>query len=280
MKVLRFSRLLILELLILAVVVGVLASCDGNKTAVKDFDSGSDEEAALDAKVKTGVKPQPDQDVAVIEVENFGTIVIELYSNVAPKMVAQFKQLIGDGFYDGTTFHRIDPDLGIIQGGDPLSKDDDPANDGSGDSLYANVPGEMTDIPYERGTVGAARKGARPPDDGESGLTETQARDTANCQFFISLKPQPQFDRKYTVFGKVIRGIDAAGIIMGAPVEPGTEHPADKIVIKSITLQPRSKFVTSLLADAQMDPLLAFEPSFSSNRWRSRFSSCSSKSSC
>jgi len=244
MKRVSSLRFLILGCLIVAAFAVAFTSCGGDKTAVKDFDAGSGEEKALDAKVTTGVKPQPDQEVAVVEIANFGTIVIELYPNVAPKMVAQFKRLIAEGFYNGTAIHRIDPELGIIQGGDPLSRDDDPSNDGSGDSRYPNVPGEMSDILYERGTVGAARKREQSADEGQPGMTETQARDTANCQFFISLKPQPQFDRKYTVFGKVIQGIDAAAIIMGAPVEPGTEHPADKIVIKTITLQPRSKFVS------------------------------------
>ena len=234
----------LLLFLSLALIAGTCASCGGDKTAVRVFDA-IDEDAALDARVKTGVKPEPDQEVAVIEIVNFGTIVIELYPNVAPRMVAQFKGLISEGFYNGTTIHRIDPGLGIIQGGDPLSKDNNLFNDGTGDSARPNVPGEMSDIPYERGIVGAARKGAQPAGGGQPGLTEAQARDTANCQFFISLKPQPQFDRKYTVFGKVIQGIDAAQIMMGAPVEPGTERPADRIVIKAITLEPRSKFVSS-----------------------------------
>ena len=218
-------------------------SCSGKKTAVKDFDTGDNEAAALEAKVKKGVKPVPDPEVAVIETTNFGTIVIELYSNVAPQMVARFKKLINEGFYNGTKFHRIDPELGIIQGGDPLSKDSNPYNDGSGDSQYPNVPGEMSDIPYERGTVGAARKGATPAMEGRPGLTEMQARDTANCQFFITLKPQPAFDDGYAVFGKVIQGIGAADLIAGAPVEPGTDRPADGIVIKSIKLEPRDKWL-------------------------------------
>ena len=98
-----------------------------------------------------------DAEVAVIEMENpaYGKIVIELYPNIAPKMVERFKQLIKEGFYNGTTFHRIDPKLGIIQGGDPLSKDNNPDNDGTGDSPYPNVPGEYSDIPFERGIVGA-----------------------------------------------------------------------------------------------------------------------------
>jgi len=229
-----------LRLLSLVLVMGAtFASCGGPKTAVKDFDN--DEDAALDAKVKKGIKPQPDGEVAVIETADFGNIVIELYPNLAPLMVERFKKLIHEGFYNGTTFHRINPEMGIIQGGDPLSKDNDPENDGTGDSPYPNVPGEMSDIPYERGTVGAARRGAA--SEGEPGLTEAQARDTANCQFYITLKRQPSFDNKYTVFGKVIQGLSAADAISGAPVGTIPEHPAEKIVIKTITLQPRAKFV-------------------------------------
>jgi len=134
--------------------------------------------------------------------------------------------------------------LGIIQGGDPLSKDNDPGNDGSGNSPYANVPGEMSDIPFERGIVGAARQGAAP--EGEPGLTKAEARETANCQFYITLKRQPDFDNEYTVFGKVIQGISVADAISGAPTEEGTERPAVKIVIKSIALQPRSSLLVAL----------------------------------
>jgi len=211
---------------------------------VKDFDTQGDEAAALEARIKKGIKPQPDAEVAVIETADFGNIVIELYPNLAPAMVSRFKQLIEEGFYNGTTFHRIDPELGIIQGGDPLSKDNDPSNDGSGESKYPDVPGEMSDIPYERGTVGAARQGASPAIDGRPAVTEVQALDTANCQFYITLKRQPDFDDKYAVFGKVIQGLSNADIIAGAPVAPDSERPQDKIVIKSITLQPRAKFVS------------------------------------
>lgn len=218
------------------------SGCAGKKTAVQDSDA--EEEAALAANVKSGVKPQPDAEVAVIETENYGNIVIELYPNIAPRMVERFKKLAQEGLYNGTTFHRINPASGLIQGGDPLSKDDNPENDGTGDSPYGNVPGEFSDIPFDRGTVGAARKGASPEFGGRPALSEEQARDTANCQFFITLRPEPQFDEDYTVFGQVISGITIADIIAGAPVEPETERPADRIVIKSITLQPRSKFVS------------------------------------
>ena len=192
--------------------------------------------------MKKGIKPQPDEQVAVIETADYGNIVIELYPNVAPQMVERFKKLIQEGFYNGTTFHRINAASGLIQGGDPLSKDNDPENDGTGDSPYPNVPGEFSDIPYDRGTVGAARKGASPEFAGRAAVTEEQARDTANCQFFITLRRVPQFDEDYTVFGRVIDGITNAEIIMRAPADEETERPADKIVIKRVTLQPRAKY--------------------------------------
>jgi len=219
------------------VAVLVLSSCSGSKTIGQDSDGPKDESEAIKARVHRGVKPEPDAEVAVIETGSFGNIVIELYPNIAPSMVNRFKQLIKEGFYNGTTFHRVDPRLGIIQGGDPLSKDSNPLNDGMGDSSYPNVPAELSDLPYERGTVGAARKGAA------GGLTELQALDTANCQFYITLKRQSAFDEKYTVFGRVLEGINNADIIAGAPVENRSDRPSDRIVVKSITLQPRAQFV-------------------------------------
>ena len=217
----------------------MLSGCKKTTTAVKDFDGGED----VRSDVKRGMTPQPDEQVAVIETADYGKIVIELYPNVAPKMVERFKKLIGEGFYNGTAFHRINAESGLIQGGDPLSKDNDPANDGSGDSPYGNVPGEFSDLPFERGTVGAARRGASPEFAGNAAVSEAQARDTANCQFFITLQREPQFDEDYTVFGRVIAGLTNAEIIMRAPVEEETERPAENIVVKSVTLEPRSKYV-------------------------------------
>src|SRR5438128_1754936 len=179
------------------------------------------------ANVKTGIKPAPDSQVAVIETADYGRIVIELYPNLAPQMVERFKKLINEKLYDGTAIHRIDPNLGIIQGGDPLTKATNTAMWGTGNSPYPNVPAEFSDISYERGTVGAAR---------------TNDINTANCQWFITLKKQPSFDKKYTVFGRVIDGIKNAEVIMTAPTQKGSEKPADKVVIKSVTLQPRSSF--------------------------------------
>lgn len=185
--------------------------------------------SAAESNVKTGVKPEPDAEAAIIETD-YGRIVLELYPNLAPQMVARFKKLAGEGFYNGTAIHRISPDLGIIQGGDPNSKDNNPDNDGTGNSGEPNLPAEFSDVQYERGIVGAAR-------DGDI--------NSANCQFFITLKRQEDFEKpgnRYTVFGRVIDGLNNADIISNAPVTDGTDHPADKILVKSITLAPRANF--------------------------------------
>jgi len=195
----------------------------------KDSNTGAGTNTNTNAapETKSGVKPQPDTEVAVIETSDYGRIVIELYPNVAPKAVERFKKLINEKFYDGTAVHRVDPGLGIIQGGDPLTKGSNAAVYGTGNSPYPNVPAEFSDIPYERGTLGAAR---------------TSDINGANCQWFITLKRQPAFDKKYTVFGRVIDGINNAEIIMKAPTAEGTNRPSDKVVIKSVTLQPRANF--------------------------------------
>ncbi len=204
-----------------------LSACNGvNSNTPTNTNAGEPKTGNL----KAGVKPEPDAQVAVIETADYGRIVIELYPNIAPKMVERFKKLIGEKFYDGTAIHRVDVSLGIIQGGDPNTKGSSVATYGMGNSPYPNVPAEFSDIPYERGTLGAAR---------------TQDVNGANCQWFITLKKQPAFDKKYTVFGRVIDGIKNAEVIMGAPTATGTPRPSDKVVIKSVTLQPRSSFPAS-----------------------------------
>lgn len=215
-----------LRLITGAVLLLVFTACNSsnsNTTTPKNPDS----KGTTGGNVKTGAKPAPDAQVAVIETADYGKIVVELYPNIAPQMVERFKKLISEKFYDGTAIHRIDPNLGIIQGGDALTKKGNSAAWGTGSSPYPNVPAEFSDIPYDRGTLGAAR---------------TQDINGANCQWFITLKKQPAFDKKYTVFGKVIDGIKNAEVIMTAPTEQGSERPADKVVIKSVTLQPRSNY--------------------------------------
>ena len=165
--------------------------------------------------VKTDIAPVADPEVAVIEMAEpaFGKIKIELYSNIAPQMVERFKTLAKSGFYNGTAFHRVS---GIVlQGGDPRG-------DGSGGSDKSDVPAEFSDVPFERGIVGAAR---------------TSDPNSANSQFYITLQRYPSWDKNYTVFGKVIEGMNNAVTISGVP--KNGERPLEKVVIKSITIEPK-----------------------------------------
>src|ERR1043165_9440231 len=200
-------------LLLLTATVATSLNCGGSS----NNKAGNGKSA--NAAIKTGVTPVADPDVAVIEMENsaaYGKIVIELYSNVAPKMVQRFKDLANDGTYDGVTWHRINES--VIQSGDPLSKDDDPRNDGTGKSNKPNVEAEFSDLKYDTGIVGAARG---------------SDNNSANSQFFIQLKREAGFDNRYTIFGKVIDGMNNVRTIGGVQPKDG-ERPVEAIRIKHI----------------------------------------------
>ena len=192
----------------------LFTACSNNKKPSKN---GTPE-------VKTGIVPVAVNEIAVIEMENagaYGTIKLELYSNIAPKMVARFKELAREGVYDGTTFHRINQS--VIQGGDPLSKGVDQSKAGTGNSDKPNVEAEFSDIKYDTGILGAARM---------------QDFNSANSQFFITLKREPGFDNKYTIFGKVIDGMNNVRTIAAVQPKDG-ERPIEAVRVKHISIQPK-----------------------------------------
>ena len=204
----RFISVILLAVLMFAACGGTPTSNSSNRSA----------------EIKKGVQPVADKEIAVIELENaaaYGTIKLELYSNIAPKMVERFKELAKDGVYDGTTFHRVNQS--VIQGGDPLSKDGDPENDGTGKSSKPNVPAEFSDILYDTGILGAARG---------------PSNDSANSQFFITLKRETGFDQRYTIFGRVIEGMNNVRTIAGVTNKDG-ERPVEPIRIKTIRIEPK-----------------------------------------
>lgn len=183
---------------------------------------------AANGEVKKGVAPIADPEIAVIEMENgaaYGTIKIELYSNIAPKHVARLKELAKEGYYNGIAFHRINQS--VIQAGDANTKPGATAVPGGkeGDSGKPNLPAEFSDIPYDTAILGAARLG--------------NDVNSANSQFFIMLKREAAFDNKYTVYGKVIEGMNNVRTIAQAPKQEGTERPVEPIRIKSVTILPR-----------------------------------------
>lgn len=169
-----------------------------------------------------------DNKVAVLET-SYGRIVIELLPDDAPKHVANFRDLIDNGFYDGTRFHRIvkeNSKLVAIQGGDPNTISGEPATWGAGQPGLKTVPAEFSKtLRHLRGTVSAARKQNDP--------------DSATSQFFICASSEAQWDGKYSIFGRVIDGLNVVDTIARAPMFPNSDRPLDAVVIKRAYLARR-----------------------------------------
>ncbi len=164
-------------------------------------------------------------EVAVIKT-NEGEMVIEFWSDAAPKTVENFKKLARSGFYDGTTFHRIVKGF-MIQGGDPNSKDPAKENSyGQGGPGY-KIKAEFNNHSHERGVISMARG----PDP-----------DSAGSQFFICLAPAPRLDGQYTTFGKLIKGDDVLEGIGDTPVTRNStgenSKPTKRVVIESVKIVP------------------------------------------
>lgn len=159
---------------------------------------------------------------ATIEVEDYGTIVLELDGDQAPITVQNFVDLANDGFYDGLTFHRIIPGF-MIQGGDP-------EGNGTGGSSKT-IKGEFAengienDISHIRGTISMAR---------------SMDYDSASSQFFIVHEDSTFLDGQYAAFGTVVKGMDVVDAICdnANPVDSnGTIESQNQPVIKSITVE-------------------------------------------
>lgn len=134
-----------------------------------------------------------------LQLSNGGTVVILLRPDAAPSHVERVRTLVRNGFYDGTVFHRVIPGF-MAQGGDPTAT-------GEGGSSLPDLKAEFNSLPHLRGTVAAART--------------ADSTDTANSQFYIMFAPKASLDRNYTVFGRVISGMDSVDRI--APGEPPAE---------------------------------------------------------
>ena len=143
-----------------------------------------------------------------------GTIEVEFFEDKAPGHVKNFKDLASKGFYNGTTFHRVIPGF-MIQGGDPNTKSEDRSQHGMGGPGYT-IDAEFNETPHDRGVLSMAR---------------SQEPNSAGSQFFIVVKSSHFLDGKYTVFGKVIKGMDVADKIVAEPRD-GRDNPNVKIEIK------------------------------------------------
>lgn len=139
---------------------------------------------------------------AVVETAK-GSFTIRLLPEVAPRHAALFVSTAKAGGYDGTTFHRLIAG-GIIQGGDPLSKDPAKAAE-YGKGGLGLLPAEFSERPFVRGTVAAARR--------------PSSVDSGGKQFFVCLRDQPSLKGQYTIFGEVVSGMEVADQLSLAPVD-------------------------------------------------------------
>ena len=162
-------------------------------------------------------------EVAVVKT-NMGTMVLEFFPDVAPKHVENFKALAKKGFYDGTAFHRVIKGF-MIQGGDPLTKDEaNQARWGTGDPGY-KIKAEFNDKPHVRGTLSMAR---------------AQDPDSAGSQFYICHGDPRFLDKQYTAFGKLIKGDDVLEKIATTETQPG-DRPVKRVNVESIKIVPRAE---------------------------------------
>jgi peptidyl-prolyl cis-trans isomerase B (cyclophilin B) len=166
------------------------------------------------------MNPTTDE-VAVIKTSE-GEMVAEFWSDVAPKTVENFKKLARSGFYDGTAFHRVIRGF-MIQGGDPLTKDESKqARWGTGDPGY-KINAEFNDRPHVRGVLSMAR---------------SQDPNSAGSQFFICHATAKSLDGQYTTFGKLIKGDDVLEKIATTPTTR-PDRPLKRMAVESIKIVPR-----------------------------------------
>ena len=148
-----------------------------------------------------------------------GDVKIELFPDVAPKHVERIKTLANEGKYDNVVFHRVIEGFmaqtGDVQFGNSSSDKFDLNRAGTGSSNLPDLPAEFSDIPHEKGVLSMAR---------------SSDPNSANSQFFICFESAPHLDRNYTVFGKVVEGIEFIEMIKRGEGSNGAVSNPDKII--------------------------------------------------
>lgn len=186
----RWVALLLLSAVVVCLPSGLLA-----QAPVKKAPAPAKPAAAPASTVAPGTE-------AVVETPK-GSFTIRLLPEVAPTHAALFVKTAKAGGYDGTTFHRVIMG-GIIQGGDPLTRDPAKASQ-YGTGGLGLLKAEVSDRPFVRGTVAAVRR--------------PSSMDSAGTQFFVCLQPQPSLAGQYTVFGQVVAGMEVVDQISATPAD-------------------------------------------------------------
>ncbi len=168
--------------------------------------------------------PEPAADAPKVRlVTDKGAIVVALYVGRAPKHCENFLKLCREGYYNSTKFHRVIEGF-MIQGGDPNSKEGDPATWGLGGPGYKIDAEPSDDLFHFAGMLAMAKTGG-----------DTQS---SGSQFYITADAAHQLDGQYTVFGKVLEGMDVVKSINAAPNQQGTDRPATPVVLTATEVLP------------------------------------------
>ena len=158
------------------------------------------------------------EDTMILKLKD-GNVIIELFSDKAPNHVKRFKQLSKEKKYDGVVFHRVIDGFmaqtGDVEYGNSNLDTYDIQRAGTGGSEYPDLKAEFSNIPHERGTLSMAR---------------SSDPNSANSQFFICFKASPSLDRQYTVFGKVIQGMEFVDLIKRGEGSNGEVSDPDQII--------------------------------------------------
>lgn len=165
-------------------------------------------------------KAKKSDDIVII-VTDFGEIQFGLFRDAAPLNVDNIVKLVKKDFYNGTTFHRIVPKF-VIQGGDPLTKDDDPSNDGYGGPGYYLKDEYSKDLKHLKGTVALAKA----------------ADDRNGSQFYICLDRLKSLDGKYTIVGQVIKGMDVVEKIAKVKTNK-KDRPLENVVMRRVYVKKK-----------------------------------------
>ncbi len=158
------------------------------------------------------------EDTMILKLKD-GNVIIELFSDKAPNHVKRFKQLSKEKKYDGVVFHRVIDGFmaqtGDVEYGNSNLETYDIRRAGTGGSEYPDLKAEFSNIPHERGTLSMAR---------------SSDPNSANSQFFICFKASPSLDRQYTVFGKVVQGMEFVDLIKRGEGSNGKVSDPDQII--------------------------------------------------
>jgi dolichyl-diphosphooligosaccharide---protein glycosyltransferase len=194
----------------------------------KDNTTKDKESNTADERPQNMIKANmtPSDNIAILKT-SLGNITIEFFPGAAPKHVNSFLNLSKTGFYDGTIFHRIVKDF-VIQGGDPTTKNSTQKDRwGTGGPGYT-IDAEFNDIPHERGIISMARTGDP---------------NSAGSQFFIVTKDARFLDNQYTVFGRVIDGMEIVDKIEDLTTNQSSDQPIDfeKAKIQKVMIEQRKE---------------------------------------